>query len=375
MEYYFAIFETVFFGLIVTFLCLAPAASYARERKVPMSRCRVQLAMGLVPLGLWIAFVVFMMVSMTPAKYAIGMMLFHGLGGILLIPIYLVLRKLKSSLGVAMGSTGAWATALVLTVPTLALIVLLAQVLDVVLSFVIVSFALGLFVRWIMKRRARTYQAWIENHPGFSYADARELEPFVESESGALAGLQVLCQRGVACHSAKGTVKGAAIEIMDWFRRGSAGTTKGLHTRMRERIQPEEADSTTIKRPGVEGGSGTVAILLALRANLSGWALVRPERFVDRAADAVVNREVDFESHEFSQAFDVQASDRKFAYTLIDPRMMEKLLERREWTIEAIGGWLCVRTNWLSGPDEFDNLIAFALALVERVPRIAYESE
>jgi hypothetical protein len=44
--------------------------------------------------------------------------------------------------------------------------------------------------------------------------------------------------------------------------------------------------------------------------------------------------DIDFESHEFSRAFCVRSSDRKFAYDVCNARMMEFLLENRELCVE-----------------------------------------
>ncbi len=63
---------------------------------------------------------------------------------------------------------------------------------------------------------------------------------------------------------------------------------------------------------------------------------VRREGFTDRLAAAVGFDDIDFESAEFSRRFHVSGSDRRFAFNLIDPRMIAFLLDREppEFAIE-----------------------------------------
>lgn len=57
------------------------------------------------------------------------------------------------------------------------------------------------------------------------------------------------------------------------------------------------------------------------------WLKVRREGFGDRIAAAVGFDDIDFESAEFSRRFHVSSGDRRFAYNLIDPRMIGFLLD------------------------------------------------
>lgn len=50
------------------------------------------------------------------------------------------------------------------------------------------------------------------------------------------------------------------------------------------------------------------------------------ENLLTRLADAVGFHDIEFESEEFNRAFQVKSSDRKFAYALIDARMMQWLI-------------------------------------------------
>lgn len=53
---------------------------------------------------------------------------------------------------------------------------------------------------------------------------------------------------------------------------------------------------------------------------------IRSESIIDHVSSFVGMNDIEFESEEFSRRYHVSASDRKFAYDLIHPRMMEYLL-------------------------------------------------
>lgn len=66
--------------------------------------------------------------------------------------------------------------------------------------------------------------------------------------------------------------------------------------------------------------------------------LIRPERFLDRLTGAIGFDDIDFESAEFSRRFFVKSSDKRFAYDVVTPRMMEFLLERNDLAVDLEGG-------------------------------------
>lgn len=70
---------------------------------------------------------------------------------------------------------------------------------------------------------------------------------------------------------------------------------------------------------------------------------VRAEGFFDKIADFLGFDDIDFESAEFSRRFRVKSSDKKFAYAVIHPRMMEFFLDRDPPAIELSQRHCCVR--------------------------------
>jgi len=71
---------------------------------------------------------------------------------------------------------------------------------------------------------------------------------------------------------------------------------------------------------------------------------IRREHLFDKVAGFMGFDDIDFESQEFSKRFHVSSSDKKFAYDVIHPRMMEFLLESDPPKIE-VGRSCCLITD------------------------------
>lgn len=78
--------------------------------------------------------------------------------------------------------------------------------------------------------------------------------------------------------------------------------------------------------------------------------LLRDEHFLDRFAATVGFEDIDFESESFSKRFHVKSKDRRFAYDLFDPRMMEFLLDTKPPSMEIQGDLICI----YGSPDLWD---------------------
>ena len=61
-----------------------------------------------------------------------------------------------------------------------------------------------------------------------------------------------------------------------------------------------------------------------------------------RIADALGRGDIDFESHAFSEQYDVRSNDKKFAYAFCNTHMMEYLLEKTSVPIEVEGEALAI---------------------------------
>lgn len=95
---------------------------------------------------------------------------------------------------------------------------------------------------------------------------------------------------------------------------------------------------------------------------------IRPENFGDRIAGAIGFDDIDFESDEFSRAFYVKSTDKKFAYDVIHQRMMDFLIDNRGWSIQMHGRSIMVCNGRLFSPEEFDKAMDFVTDFLKRLP-------
>ncbi len=98
--------------------------------------------------------------------------------------------------------------------------------------------------------------------------------------------------------------------------------------------------------------------------------LIRSEHFFDKLGGMLGFDDIDFESAEFSRKFMVKSADKRFAYDVITPAMMEFLLARRGApAIDIERGMLCLadgRRRW--SPDQFTSMLSFAASFMELWP-------
>ena len=81
---------------------------------------------------------------------------------------------------------------------------------------------------------------------------------------------------------------------------------------------------------------------------------IRAENFMDKIGAAIGFDDIDFESAEFSKKFLVKSSDKRFAYDVITPQMMEFLMDSPKKSIDQKSGRICITLGtrrWK--PEEF----------------------
>ena len=97
--------------------------------------------------------------------------------------------------------------------------------------------------------------------------------------------------------------------------------------------------------------------------------LIRPEGMFDKLAGVLGFDDIDFESAEFSRRFHVKSGDKKFAYDVCHPRMMEFLMNAKPPTIDIEHGRCCLFSGgkrW--EPAEFRQALSWANAFFEQWP-------
>ena len=96
---------------------------------------------------------------------------------------------------------------------------------------------------------------------------------------------------------------------------------------------------------------------------------IRPENFFDKIGAAIGFDDIDFESAEFSRKFLVKSTNKRFAYDVITPRMMEFLMASPKRSIDQQRGIICI-TNGVRRwkPDEFMPQLAWISEFLDLWP-------
>lgn len=100
---------------------------------------------------------------------------------------------------------------------------------------------------------------------------------------------------------------------------------------------------------------------------------IRPEGFFDKVAATFGFDDIDFESDEFSRKYFVKCANRKMAYDLIHPRMIEYMLRSKKshWQFDGDTIMIC-RGGRFSSVD-LPGVMALIEGFVERIPDYVLE--
>jgi membrane protein implicated in regulation of membrane protease activity len=96
---------------------------------------------------------------------------------------------------------------------------------------------------------------------------------------------------------------------------------------------------------------------------------IRREGIFDALAGAFGFDDTDFESAEFSKRFHVKSSNKKFAYNVIDARMMEFLLAEDSPAVEIDGGCCCMTDGSTWSAVEFNQRLHWVVKFFDLWPR------
>jgi hypothetical protein len=97
--------------------------------------------------------------------------------------------------------------------------------------------------------------------------------------------------------------------------------------------------------------------------------LIRPEGVFDKIAGAFGFDDIDFESAEFSRKFHVKSEEKRFAYDVCHPRMMEFLLHTRPPAVDIEHGKCCLSDGtgrWT--PEQFKSTAQWVSHFFDRWP-------
>lgn len=109
--------------------------------------------------------------------------------------------------------------------------------------------------------------------------------------------------------------------------------------------------------------------LVELPVNLPRLELI-PESLIQRVAKTVGAMDIDFESADFNRTWRVRATDRKYAHDVLDPRMLERLIQP-----DAVGAMIRIEggavMTWQAGRAGLDGLavrLGVLAAIARRIP-------
>jgi hypothetical protein len=100
--------------------------------------------------------------------------------------------------------------------------------------------------------------------------------------------------------------------------------------------------------------------------------IIGPEGFFSKIAQAIGYDDIDFESHEFSRKFCVRSADKKFAYDVCNPRMIEYLLSNTDLTIEIEGDALAVSLSSRLSPEGIEPNLNRLITLRSLMPEYVF---
>jgi hypothetical protein len=120
-----------------------------------------------------------------------------------------------------------------------------------------------------------------------------------------------------------------------------------------------------------QGDEETNVFALLARLEIScPYLIIRPQGVLDRFAGFLDVDKIEFESVSFNHAFNVKGHDKKFAYDICHPSMMQFLLEHWSTTWEMRGNHLLMYRWRLPSftPDEVFDFLKIARGFVARIP-------
>jgi len=95
---------------------------------------------------------------------------------------------------------------------------------------------------------------------------------------------------------------------------------------------------------------------------------IRSENVFDRVTEFFGVDDIDFESAEFSRAFHVKASDKRWAYDLLHQRTIEFLLSKPKYSLEFDQNHVIAWRNRRFDPETFESAIAVVEGILDGIP-------
>jgi hypothetical protein len=99
---------------------------------------------------------------------------------------------------------------------------------------------------------------------------------------------------------------------------------------------------------------------------------IRRENFFTRVAEVFGYQDIEFESAEFSKAFNVRCPDKKFAYDVCNTKMMEYLLANRDLSIGIENNVIALAFNSRLSAEQFEFNLQRLVEIRSRLPEYLF---
>jgi len=144
--------------------------------------------------------------------------------------------------------------------------------------------------------------------------------------------------------------------------------TGDFHYKTRERYTTTDSKGRTRTRTRIVPHHFSYFILELPYASIPD-VLIRREGLFDKIASAFGKNDIDFESSEFSRKYFVKCDNRKFAYDIINQRMIEFLLETKPGLIDMEESRICLTNGFATWPaEQFEGSLGWTLKFLEHWP-------
>lgn len=157
------------------------------------------------------------------------------------------------------------------------------------------------------------------------------------------------------------------------FGNGHSRKTTNLIYGTRGPLEWSMFDYKYVTGSGKNRTTHQVGVIAAAAAMSFPRLRMRGESFLDRIVGAVGFDDIDFESDEFSRAYYVKCDDRKRAYDLIHPQMMQYLLAVPRYDWQFAGRTILIHKSGHYRPDQFQPIMEAIEGFLARIPEFVRE--
>jgi hypothetical protein len=215
----------------------------------------------------------------------------------------------------------------------------------IIVVFVILAIGLGIASYYANQRRQKEFAAWAAQH-GFTYAPRDDT--YCEMPWGAPFG------RGTG-RQAQDVVTGVVDEhpALCFTLRFQTTTSNGKTTQTQTHYYAIHSLHLPRALPELRVG---------------------PEGFFSSIASMVSVHDIEFESEDFNRAYKVRSGDRKFASDVINPQMMQFLLDSSAPGFSIIGADIVLIDSGRLESASIAGNLAYLSAVVQRVPEFVWKA-